>query len=346
MSRFRFIAAEKASSSVVQLCRVLGVSTSGFYAWQHRQPSRRAREDAELLERIRAVHANSHCTYGAPRVHAELRATGRCVGKKRIARLMRAAGVAGRCPKQFKRTTIPAVAPAAQPPDLVRRDFNPNGPDHVWVADITYVRTWEGWLYLAVILDAFSRRVVGWSLADHLRTELATNALHMALATRRPPRGLIHHSDRGGQYFERRLHRPTRRTRRRLERRSTGHMLGQCRARELLRHAQDRASLPRHVADPAASQKRDISLLGELLQPPATTFQARLPQPSRLRGRPPCRYSSCLINPSTGAGQDQFGRLRLHACPVGLRIGSGPWLTPVLAAKRTQKARRQPSQPF
>jgi putative transposase len=201
VSRFRFIAAEKASSAVVHLCRVLGVSTSGFYAWHHRQPSRRAREDAELLERMRTVHANSQCTYGAPRVHAELRATGRCVGKKRIARLMRAAGVAGRCPKRFKRTTIPAVAPAAQPPDLVRRDFNPSGPDHVWVADITYVRTWEGWLYLAVILDAFSRRVVGWSLADHLRTELATDALQMALATRRPPRGLIHHSDRGGQYL-------------------------------------------------------------------------------------------------------------------------------------------------
>ena len=201
MSRFRFIAAEKASSSVVRLCRVLGVSRSGFYAWQQRHPSRRAREDTELLERIRDAHANSHCTYGAPRVHAELRATGRRVGKKRIARLMRAAGVAGRCPKRFRRTTIPAIAPAAQPPDLVRRDFNPSGLDRVWVSDITYVRTWEGWLYLAVILDAFSRRVVGWSLADHLRTELATDALQMAVATRRPRPGLIHHSDRGGQYL-------------------------------------------------------------------------------------------------------------------------------------------------
>ena len=161
MSRFRFVAAEKASSSVVRLCRVLGVSSSGFYAWQHRQPSQRQRTDTQLIDRIRDVHANSHCTYGAPRVHAELRATGTHVRKKRVARLMRAAGLAGRCPKRFRRTTIPATTPAAQPPDLVRRDFNPIEPDRLWISDITYIRTWEGWLYLAVILDAFSRRVVG-----------------------------------------------------------------------------------------------------------------------------------------------------------------------------------------
>jgi transposase InsO family protein len=201
VSRFRFIAAEQARSSVVRLCRVLGVSTSGFYAWQRRQPSQRARVDAELIEHIRDIHADSHCTYGAPRVHAELRTAGTRVGKKRVARLMRGAELAGRCPKRFRRTTIPAVTTAAQPVDLVHRDFNPRVPDRLWVADITYVRTWEGWLYLAVILDAFSRRVIGWALADHLRTELATDALEMALATRRPAAGLIHHSDRGGQYL-------------------------------------------------------------------------------------------------------------------------------------------------
>jgi transposase InsO family protein len=201
VSRFRFIAAEQATSSVVRLCRVLDVSTSGFYAWRQHQLSRHARTDAALSERIRRIHADSHCTYGAPRIHAELRATGTCVGKKRVARLMRRAGLAGRCPKRFRRTTIPAGTPAAQPPDLVRRDFRPRAPDRVWVADITYVRTWEGWLYLAVILDAFSRRVVGWAIADHLRTELATAALHMALTTRRPAAGLVHHSDRGSQYL-------------------------------------------------------------------------------------------------------------------------------------------------
>jgi putative transposase len=201
MSRFRFIAAEKVSYSVVRLCGVLEVSTSGFYAWARRQPSQRSHHDAALTEHIRSVYAKSHCTYGAPRIHAELRANGTRVSKKRVARLMRIAGLAGRCPKRFRRTTIPAVTPAAQPPDLVRRDFKPRAPNRLWISDITYVRTWEGWLYLAVILDAFSRRVVGWALADHLRTELATDALQMALTSRRPAPGLIHHSDRGGQYL-------------------------------------------------------------------------------------------------------------------------------------------------
>jgi transposase InsO family protein len=201
MSRFQFVAVEKVNYSVVRLCHVLEVSTSGFYAWQRHQPSQRACVDAALSERIRSVHANSHCTYGAPRVHAELRATGTYVGKKRVARLMRTAGLAGQRPKRFRRTTIASTNKTAQPLDLVRRDFNPTAPNRVWLSDITYVRTWEGWLYLAVILDAFSRRVVGWALADHLRTELATDALQMALVSRRPGVGLIHHSDRGGQYL-------------------------------------------------------------------------------------------------------------------------------------------------
>ena len=201
MSRFRFIAAEKAHHSVVVLCRALGVSTSGFYAWSQRAPSARSAADARLLDRVRAIHARSHCTYGAPRVHAELRATGTRVGRKRVARLMRTAGLAGRAPKPWRRTTLPTAERAAGPPDLVRRQFTPAAPDRLWVADITYVRTWEGWLYLAVILDAYSRKVVGWALADHLRAELATEALDMALAARRPGAALIHHSDRGGQYL-------------------------------------------------------------------------------------------------------------------------------------------------
>ena len=161
MSRFRFIVAEQATWSVVRLCRILGVSTSGFYAWQQRQPSQRAGSDVALSARIRSVHADSHGTYGAPRVHAELRATGTRVGKKRVARLMGAAGLAGRAPKRCRRMTIPATTAVAQPADLVRRNFNSSAPDRVWISDITYVRTWEGWLYLAVVLDAFSRRVVG-----------------------------------------------------------------------------------------------------------------------------------------------------------------------------------------
>ena len=198
MSRFRFIAAEGARHSVVRLCRVLGVSPSGYYAWRKRPPAARARANEALTAQIRGIHARSRGTYGAPRVHAELHAAGQRASRKRVARLMRVAGLAGRGPRPFCRTTIPD--PAAQAVDLVRRDFRPAAPDRLWVADITYIHTAEGWLYLAVILDAFSRRVVGWALADHLRTELALAALRMAIAARRPMAGLVHHTDRGCQY--------------------------------------------------------------------------------------------------------------------------------------------------
>jgi putative transposase len=198
VSRYRFIAAERAHYAVAQLCRVLQVAPSGFYAWRHRPPSRRALANAALTEQIRTIHERSHCTYGAPRIHADLRAREKRVSRKRVARLMRVAGLAGRPPRRFRRTTV--VDLKAQVQDLVQRQFTASAPDQKWFADITYVRTWEGWLYVAVLLDAYSRKVVGWAIADHLRTELATDALEMALTTRRPKPGLIHHSDRGVQY--------------------------------------------------------------------------------------------------------------------------------------------------
>lgn len=198
MSRFRFIAVEQASYPVVRLCQVLGVSPSGFYAWTKRKPAARVVANLALSEQIRTVHQRSRGTYGAPRIHAELRDAGP-VGRKRVARVMRAAGLAGCRPRGFRRTTI--ADPTTQVDDLVRREFRPADLDHLWVADITYVRTNEGWLYLAAILDACSRRVVGWALAAHLRAELALDALAMALAGRHPPPGLIHHSDRGTQYL-------------------------------------------------------------------------------------------------------------------------------------------------
>jgi transposase InsO family protein len=198
VSRFRFIEVEKATYPVVRLCRVLNVSASGFYAWVNRPASARAVANAALTERIRAIHTRSRSTYGSPRAHADLREAGP-VGRKRVARLMREAGLVGCRPRGFRRTTI--ADPTAQTDDLVRRAFRPADLDHLWVSDITYVRTDEGWLYLATILDACSRRVVGWSLADHLRAELALDALTMALTTRRPAPGLIHHSDRGTQYL-------------------------------------------------------------------------------------------------------------------------------------------------
>ncbi len=180
------------------MCRVLGVSSSGYYAWLERPPSRRAQRDAALGERIRRVHERSRGTYGAPRVHAELAAEGERVGRKRVARLMRAAGLEGVSRRTGHRTT--RRAPQARPaPDLVQRNFAATGADQLWVADMTYIPTWAGFLYLAVVLDAWSRRVVGWSMATHLRTELVLDALNMALWQRRPE-AVIHHSDQGCQY--------------------------------------------------------------------------------------------------------------------------------------------------
>ncbi len=181
------------------MCQTLGVSPSGFYAWQNRPPSVRTQADAVLQEQIHAIFLRSRRTYGAPRVHAELRALGVRCGRKRVARLMRGAGLIGAHRRHPPRTTIRNrdLAPA---PDLVRRQFLRAEPDRLWVADITYVRTGSGWLYVAVVLDAFSRRVVGWAMSPVLETTLVLDALNMALWNRRPATGVIHHSDRGCQY--------------------------------------------------------------------------------------------------------------------------------------------------
>jgi putative transposase len=199
VSCYRLIDAEKAHHQVSQLCRVLGVARAGFYAWASRPPSARAVADAALVEQIRDIHARSRGTYGAPRVHAELRlGLGVRAGRKRVARLMRSAGIIGVHRRRRHGLTRRDPA-AASAPDLVERRFTPPAPDRLWVADITQQRTDEGWLYLAVVLDAFSRRVVGWSMADHLRTELVLDALDMAITQRNPAPGLVHHTDHGCQ---------------------------------------------------------------------------------------------------------------------------------------------------
>ena len=179
------------------MCRVLGVSPSGYYAWAKRPLSRRAVADARLTETVRAAHAASHGTYGAPRIQAELADAGFRVGRKRVARLMRHAGLAGVSRRKFVTTTV--RGDGRQAPDLVERNFAADRPNQLWVADITYVATWTGFVYLAVVLDAFSRRIVGWSMAEHLRTELVLAALNMALGQRRA-KGVVHHSDHGTQY--------------------------------------------------------------------------------------------------------------------------------------------------
>lgn len=199
MRVFKLIDAEKASYPVSLLCRVLKVSRSGYYDWKDRSLSKRVRENAQLTEKIREIHDRSRQIYGYPRVHAELRALGMRCSRKRVARLMRQAGLRGCLRGRKKRTTRrdPHATPAA---DLVNRNFTAAAPDRVWTADITYVHTREGFLYLAFILDVYSRKVVGWSMASHLRTELVVDALEMALWRRSPDAGLIHHTDRGVQY--------------------------------------------------------------------------------------------------------------------------------------------------
>lgn len=200
MSIYRFIDAEKASYPVSALCRVLRVSRSGYYEWKDRPPSNRDRENATLTERIREIHQRSRETYGYLRVHAELRALGVRCSRKRVARLMRKDGLRG-CTRGPRRKHTTRKDPLAIPaPDLVGRNFCAPAPDRLWTADITHLPTDEGFLYLAFILDVYSRKVVGWSMASYLRSELVAAALEMATRRRNPSAGLIHHSDRGAQY--------------------------------------------------------------------------------------------------------------------------------------------------
>ena len=190
--------ANQAMYGVATMCRLLAVSASGYYAGRKRPPSARARADAELISRVTAIHQFSRGTYGAPRVHEELLAAGIQVGRKRVARLMRAAGLCGVSRRRWVTTTVRDRA-ARPAPDLVERNFVAVAPNRLWVADITYIPTWAGFLYLAVVLDTFSRRIVGWAMETHLRTELVLQALNLALWQRRPA-AVIHHSDQGSQY--------------------------------------------------------------------------------------------------------------------------------------------------
>jgi len=190
--------AHQAKYPITMLCRLLDVSASGFYAWQGRPPSARRQADASLGDRIESIHRQSRFTYGRPRIHADLKDEGLKVSGKRIARLMRERHILGASRRKGVITTV-RDRDARPAPDLVDRKFQADGPDQLWVADITYIPTWAGFLYLAVVLDVYSRRVVGWAMANHLRTELVLDALNMAIFRRRPT-NVIHHSDQGCQY--------------------------------------------------------------------------------------------------------------------------------------------------
>ena len=190
--------ANQAAYAIATMCRMLGVSASGYYAWQQRAASARSLEDAQLLEQIRRFHQRSRGTYGAPRLHRDLRAAGVRVGRKRVARLLKRAGLRGVSRRKWPVTTVRAEQ-ARPAPDLVQRTFTATRPNQLWVADITYMPTGAATLYLAVVLDVWSRRIIGWAMATHLRTSLVLAALEMAIAQRRPV-AVIHHSDQGCQY--------------------------------------------------------------------------------------------------------------------------------------------------
>jgi transposase InsO family protein len=197
--RFEFIDAQKALFPVEFMCEQLGVSRSGFYAWRERPESARQQQEQQLAEEVAQVYQESRGTYGSPRVHAEMRARGRKVSRKRVAKLMKKQKLAARKKRRSVRTTDSNHAnPVA--PNVLERDFSPDQPNSTWATDITYVWTGEGWLYLAAVLDLFSRRVVGWAMSQSIDTLLVLSALDMALQQRQPAAGLVHHSDRGSQY--------------------------------------------------------------------------------------------------------------------------------------------------
>jgi transposase InsO family protein len=194
-----FIDAERAQYPVGLLCPLLEVSRSGYYAWRRRPASKRAVADRALTAEIRDIHERSEQRYGSPRIHAELGANDTHVGRKRVARLMKEDGISVRTKRRFVKTTDSKHDfPIA--PNLLERNFTADAPNQTWVGDITYLDTHQGWLYLAVLIDLYSRRVVGWAMSEHIDTALAMSALNMAVTQRKPARGLIHHTDRGSQY--------------------------------------------------------------------------------------------------------------------------------------------------
>jgi putative transposase len=197
---YAFIAEHAGAFPVRRMCKVLSVSSSGYYDWCRRPPSERQQANERLLSAIRREHEASRQTYGSPRIHAALKRQGFDAGHNRIARLMQANGIVGKVPKRIRPVTTQRTEGALAAPNLLAQDFTASQPNQKWLADITYLDTAEGWLYLALVLDLFARRIVGWAMADHMRAELVEDALIMALGRRLPAPGLLHHSDQGGQY--------------------------------------------------------------------------------------------------------------------------------------------------
>jgi transposase InsO family protein len=261
----------QADFPVRTMCRVLGVSHSGFYGWLERPPSRHAMADAVLGERIRTVHAESHETYGMPRIRAELADQGVRVGGKRIARLMRVAGLRGVSKRRGFVVTTRRDAKRTPAPDLVRRAFRAEAPDQLWVADMTYVPTWAGFIYLATVLDVWNQGVVGWSIGERMTSDLVLAALNMAVSQRKP-RDVIHHSDQGSQYNKHRLRQPMRGDGRAAVDGQRGRRLRQRDGRELLCHARMRVDRQALLQDQGRGAHRALQLHRRLVQPAATAL--------------------------------------------------------------------------
>ena len=287
MAIYSFIAEERASYdddwTVAEMCRVLEVSRSGFYGWRNRPTSERERNDRTLAIEIEAIWECSDRTYGAPRTHRWLRKQGFRVGRKRVARIMRANDFEGESGRLKIRTTI-VDRGATAASDLVGRDFNPIEPDTTWAGDITYLRTGEGWLFLATVIDLFSRRVIGWSVATHMRTSLVADALEMAVGTRGGHvNDVVFHTDRGSAIHLRRLRRALRRPECYPVHGCHRCLLGQRRSRGLLRNPQTGAGQPAPLDDPNRRPKRPNPLDRRLVQQPPPPLDPRLQQPHRNR---------------------------------------------------------------
>jgi putative transposase len=278
--KFEFIDAQKAHFPIDFMCQQLSVSRSGYYAWKERPESERHKADQVLAQEVVAVHQQSRGRYGSPRVHAELRARGRRVSRKRVARLMGQQGLAARKKRRFVQTTDSRHAqPVA--PNLLERDFSPGQPNRTWATDITYVWTRQGWLYLAVIMDLFSRRIVGWAMSEHIDRHLVLNALDMALKGRQPAQGLLHHSDRGSQYGQRGLPAGAGRSRDSMQHVAQGQLLGQRRGRELLQQLEAGARPRSRLCHARAGAHGALRVHRGLLQPSAAALIAGLRQSSR-----------------------------------------------------------------
>ena len=264
------------------MCRVLKVSRSGFYAWRKRPESKQATSRRRLIGIIKEVHEESKRSYGSPRVHRELIARGEICCENTVARYMRENDIVAKTKRKFKQTTDSNHGlPVAE--NLLDREFDQTEPNRVWVSDITYIPTREGWLYLAMVLDLFGRKIVGWSMSHRIDRHLVMDALTMAIKNRRPPSGLIHHSDRGSQYASDDFQKLLGRTRHDLQHEPQGQLLGQRRGGKFFPFVENGAGVSRRFRDSRRSPACDFRVHRSVLQPDSSSFVARLLEPSGLR---------------------------------------------------------------